>query len=1039
MTTEANPVSSARPAAAPATGGGRIGEMAARIAAHDWSRTPLGRPEDWSPSLRMMVRFLLSNRFPMLLWWGPQYICLYNDAYVPILGTKHPAALGRPTDTVWSEIWDVLRPLIDTPFHGGPSTWDEDIELELRRYGFTEETHFTIAYSPVPDETVPTGIGGVLATVNEITEKVVAERRVTALRDLATRDGQATDARLACELAVQAIGRHPKDVPFAAIYLSDEDGTTASLVASTGLGRAVGWPREVVLDGPVDRSQNGSRSGRDGRDGLPIAEAIRQASVTVVDDLARRLGGAGPPGPWRDPPSEAVLVPLLGGARAQSGVLVAGVSSRLRLDHRYRSFLELVGGQISTAIANARAYEDERRRAEALAELDRAKTAFFSNVSHEFRTPLTLLLGPLRDVLDDGANLRPQQREQLEVADRNARRLLRLVNTLLDFSRIEAGRAEASFEPVDLGAVTADLASQFRAAVERAGLTLDVQVDPIGEPVHVDRDMWEKIVLNLLSNALKSTFEGGIAVRVRRDGRAAVVEVADTGIGITESQLERIFERFHRVEQARSRTHEGSGIGLALVKELVEQHGGEVSVASEVGAGSTFTVRIPIGTAHLPPERIGAERTLEPTTIGAAPFVEEALAWLPSGNGTGDGVAGAADDGYGEAARDLDGGWLENAPAKGARILVVDDNADMLAYIGRLLGRHWTVVSIGDGAAALELLQREAFDLLVCDVMLPGLDGLSLVSRLRADPALSGLPAILVSARAGEESRIDGAAAGVDDYIVKPFSARELVARVAGTLRLAETRRRAREATDEAQTKLLETNQKLQAALAVKDEFLGLVSHELRTPLTAILGMSKVLEKIGSTDPRVREIAADVAASADVLNGLVESMLLLARLDRDEAAVLREPVLLHHAAARILADRGAKDPTRAYRLRAGGPGAVVLVQPTWLERVIDNFVGNAAKYSTPGTPIEVGVEVEGDEARLRVIDQGPGLAEGDEERVFEPFYRAASAKERAAGAGLGLAVAKRIIELMGGRIWARRVDGGSEFGFALPLVRDTEP
>jgi len=224
--------------------------MAGRIRDHDWSKTPLGPMETWSPSLRMMVRFLLANRFPLLLWWGPRFCQIYNDPYRPVLGSKHPGSLGQPAAECWSEIWDIIGPLIETPFQGGPPTWMEDIALEPNRHGFVEETHFTIAYSPVPDDTVESGIGGVLATVHEITAKVVGERRVVALRDVGARATDAKTAEEACEVAAEALARHPKDVPFALLYLVDESRKRARLAATCGvvMGDAAA-PLTIELEG----------------------------------------------------------------------------------------------------------------------------------------------------------------------------------------------------------------------------------------------------------------------------------------------------------------------------------------------------------------------------------------------------------------------------------------------------------------------------------------------------------------------------------------------------------------------------------------------------------------------------------------------------------------------------------------------------------------------------------------------------------------------------------------------------------------------
>jgi signal transduction histidine kinase len=306
------------------------------------------------------------------------------------------------------------------------------------------------------------------------------------------------------------------------------------------------------------------------------------------------------------------------------------VNPRRPFDAGHQAFLDLVAHQMGTAIASAHAYEEEKQRAEALAELDRAKTAFFSNVSHEFRTPLTLILGPVEDMLAEDRS-RPRDRERIELVHRNSLRLLKLVNTLLDYARIEAGRVQASFEPTDLPVLTAHLASAFRSAIERVGMQLVVDCLPLGEPVYVDRDMWEKVVLNLLSNAFKYTLQGRITVSLRRADNVASLTVSDTGVGIPERELPRVFERFHRIENVQGRTHEGTGIGLALVRELIRLHGGTITVESVVGQGSTFAVTVPLGARHLPAERVSAARTLTSTAIGASSYVEEALRWLSRG------------------------------------------------------------------------------------------------------------------------------------------------------------------------------------------------------------------------------------------------------------------------------------------------------------------------------------------------------------------------------------------------------------------------
>ncbi len=715
------------------------GEMAALMRAKDWSNTPLGHPASWPQSLRTVVRILLTSRYSMWMGWGPDLCFLYNDAYRPTLGDKHQWALGAPTRKVWAEIWDAIGPRIENVLRSGESTWDEGLMLFLERNGYPEETYHTFSYSPVADDSGV--IRGHLCVVTEETERRIGERRIALLRALAARlsANAETDvlAAIGDSLAVDA-----RDIPFSLTYFFDKDGSSARLVSTTNL------PSDHPhASGAVEVSRGAWGLDAVWATGAPV-------SVVLGDDVVW------PSGPWRTPPARALVVPIAQQGQSRlAGAFVAGLNPHRPLDGDYRAFLELFVGQVGAGLANARAYEEERRRAEALAEIDRVKTTFFSNVSHEFRTPLTLMLGPLAELIGDG-ELVAAHREQLTLVQRNGFRLLKLVNTLLDFSRIEAGRARAHFETVDLAEHTADLASVFRAATDKAGLALRVDCAALGRPAIVDRDMWEKIVLNLISNAFKFTFAGEIAVKLCREGDDAVLTVSDTGCGIPSAELPHVFERFHRVEGTRGRTHEGTGIGLALVKELVALQGGRVSVQSEVGRGTTFSVTIPLdgprGWNDGAPVASSAGEVRH-----AGSFLEEALRWLPEG----------------ATPRTADA-HASTPLAERGRILLADDNSDMRDYIRRLLGDRWDVETVGDGRDALRAIENHEPDVVITDVMMPNVDGFSLVRTLRANKATRDLPVIMVSARAGEEARLEGLQAGVSDYLVKPFSARELIARV---------------------------------------------------------------------------------------------------------------------------------------------------------------------------------------------------------------------------------------------------------------------
>ncbi|HET9718566.1 MAG TPA: SpoIIE family protein phosphatase [Solirubrobacteraceae bacterium] len=562
--------------------------------------------------------------------------------------------------------------------------------------------------------------------------------------------------------AARRLEGNDRSLPFTLVYLFDEDGETARLAASTGM--PAGHPAGPAVVRASDPAAVWSPR-----------EVLRGESITVegIDERFPWL----PTGAWQEPPRTAMVLPLpqpVRGARPY-GFLVVGVNRYRPLDDTSRSFLGLLAAQLASGVASARAYDAERRRAEQLAELDRAKTAFFTNVSHELRTPLTLLLGPAEDALaDDPGEIPERERHRMEIIARNASRLLKLVNTLLDFSRLESGRAQASFEPVELGQYTAELASMFEAAVGRAGLRFEIDCPPLPEPVYVDREMWAKIVLNLISNALKFTLSGGITVRLQAADGVARLSVIDTGIGVPEGEQPRLFERFHRVLGARGRTHEGSGIGLALVAELAELHGGHPEAVSQPGVGSTFTVTIPFGVSHLPAEQLAEvphEVSIEREVAG---FLAEAERWL----GPEDEPEG------GDPARDTVRN-RDNRP----RILVVDDNLDMRDYVATLLIDEYSVQTAPDGEVALELVRTDPPDLVLTDVMMPRLDGFGLLAALQADPQTLHIPVVMLSARAGEEGVIEGLDAGADDYLVKPFSGRELLARVRANLELDRARR----------------------------------------------------------------------------------------------------------------------------------------------------------------------------------------------------------------------------------------------------------
>ena len=752
------------------------GEMGALMRSMDWERTAFGPVENWSQALRSAVSICLTTRFPVVLYYGPERALIYNDAWRPVVGDKHPWSFGRAGTEVWAEIWDIIGPMFDTVFETGEATWSDDQLLPLNRFGYVEECYFYYSYSPIRGE--GGRVEGIFTAVTETTLRVLADRRTRLMRDLAAQSIEAKSTREAYAITAEVLAEDPHDVPFCLLYTLDPAGGGMTLAGQVGMPEAGDHLR---LTGDATE------------DPWSLRQVAASGSPLLLDGLDHAMPGL-PGGPWPEPVTQARILPVTAGKGGRtSGIAVIGISPRRRFDERYQAFCEQIASNLSAAVTNALAYEEERARAERLAEIDRAKTAFFSNVSHEFRTPLTLMLSPLEEILSRPTDAIPDDaRDLAAVAHRNGLRLLRLVNGLLDFSRVEAGRARAAFRPTDLPRFTAELAGNFRSLCEQAGLALTVDCPRLDAPVPLDRDMWEKVVLNLLSNAFKFTFEGGISVAIRREGPCAILTVADTGTGIPAEELPRLFERFHRVEGARGRTFEGSGIGLALVQELVRLHHGVIRVESEPGRGSAFHVSLPLHQDAVAPEQEGAHAPIS-TAVRAEAFVAEARRWM-------------ADEPAGESLADV----RDDGPSFLAvgRILLADDNADMREHVRRLLSdRGYEVEVVANGEAALAAARARLPDLLLTDVMMPRLDGFGLLAAIRADPSLRDLPVIMLSARAGDEAKVEGLGAGADDYLTKPFSARELLARVGTNLQLSRVRREAAQA-------LLRANEGLEAEVA---------------------------------------------------------------------------------------------------------------------------------------------------------------------------------------------------------------------------------
>jgi signal transduction histidine kinase len=956
-------MASRRTASHPFTGKTTMDELMRRF---DWSKTSIGTPDTWPGTWRAAVRLSLDSPFPMVTLLGEEFVFLYNDATIDIVGGKHPAILGQSTATAWAEIWqDPVGPLVRHVQETGQPTATDTLFLPLQRHGYPEETHFVLGFSAIRDDRGEPNAQ--LVVVREVTERVLGERQAACLDALSTRCFPAETGEEACSIAAEVLKDYARDLPFTLIYLTDRDARTARLAARSGQ-----LPAEVVV---------------------PETIAVTDATLPAF--------AAG-----------AVTSRLAGSGGETSAVLVTGTNPMRPLAEN-RKFVALIAERLTTAIATVRAKELARERAEALAALDRAKTLFLSDVSHEFRTPLTLLLSPLDDVIARGS-VNEDDRELLQTSRRAAARLLKLVQSLLDFSRVEAGRIQASFAPTELSALTADIVSLFRSTFERAKLALIVDCAPLGEVVYVDRDMWEKIVLNLVSNALKFTLSGEVRVSLLLQDEWVVLEVSDTGCGIDPSDVPHVFERFHRGRTVGARSAEGSGIGLSLVQELVKLHGGTVALYSDVGRGTTVTVRLRRGAQHLAADRL--QTSSRPSAaMGANAFLEEASGWI-------------GDDEPAETAAPR----LAAVPTTVAaeRIIVVDDNADMRRYLRRILKQHWTVETCSDGLRALAKVRKAPPELVIADLMMPGLDGLSLLSAMREDANTAEIPVMVLSARSNEEASIEALNAGADDYLPKPFSAPELVARVAVQLARARLRQAERLARETAE-----------ASNVLKDELVAVLSQSLRNPLNAMLttiGMLKD-QQFGEETWRALEL---IRASTREQHRLIDEVHDVSCIAAGcfHVALKRIPTVSPLVSEEVDAVRTIASAKRV-RLESfiDTPAGPLNADPERLRQVVHNLVSHALASTPAGGNVLVECRSRGEYVEIAVRDNGMGIAQETLPHLFDPVWQLHQARAepmRAAGLGLGLAVSHRIVELHGGRIFvvSEGESRGAVFIVRLPVA-----
>jgi signal transduction histidine kinase/DNA-binding response OmpR family regulator len=798
------------------------------LRAVSWSQTPLGPVQSWSPVLRTMLRGALASRFPIAIHWGPARVALYNDAFVTLIAAKHPAALARPAQDTWPEAWDVVGARLDEVINGGRTVAVEDEQRIMHRNGYPEECYFSLSHSPIED--LDGNPAGVFTIAVETTAKVLYQRRMRVVQNLGTVSSTGADGTgETCRAVLQVLATARETMPFAVAFLREGD-TAPRLVADYGLA-----PRDTLPD-----SGDRSAGGRSLDAAALIQRVLNTGRAEEVDGLRQAFPGALLPGPLGPlTPDAAVVLPLTVSGRPDPiGVLAIGVNPYRPLNDEYRAFFALVGRQVRVALGDTVAYQVERLRGQVLADLDHAKTEFFQNVSHELRTPLTVLLTPLQNLLATAGDRPATEQQDLQAAVRAAQRLTTMVDALLDFTGAEARTLRPDLQPTDLAETTADAASMFRAAAEHAGLTFTVDVPDRPVTVAVDRGMWATIVTNLVSNAVKYTHHGSIRIGLTVTETDAVLTVTDTGPGIEPAEQPLVFDRFHRAPGA---AQPGAGIGLSVVADLVNSLQGRIEMTSTPGRGTTFAVTLPLAITHTPPN------AAEPAVAG----MDAAQTTEASSGGT------------------------VFAGGEGPTVVLVEDDADLREFLVRLLtGDGWQVQAHSTAETALEQMldsspgQRP--ELIITDVMLPGRDGLSLVQQLRHHPTTERTPMIILTARHGDDATAEGLQAGADDYITKPFSTQELLARAHANRQLARLRE---DAVDDARARGdnlqigLDSSRTIGTAIGIL-----MTNHRLAGPLAFRL----LVAVSQHTNRKLRDIAADVAATGQlpIRPALVDELLI---------------------------------------------------------------------------------------------------------------------------------------------------------------------
>jgi signal transduction histidine kinase len=691
-----------------------------------------------------------------------------------------------------------------------------------------------------------------------------------------------------------------------------------------------------------------------------------------------------------------ILPPLLPKVR----VLIASAKSSEERKHQLES-----------------AHQELERLYQKAQELDQLKTQFFANVSHELRTPLTLILGSVHALTAEESNA------ELEVIQRNAFTLLKYINDLLDVIKIETGKMSINYSLVDLTQLLQASLDHFESLAQKRQITVLLERSS-SLIIEGDSAKLQRVFLNILSNAFKFTPIGGhIHCTLAQDNKDATVCIQDNGPGISPQFRQTIFEPFRQAENGILNAS-GTGLGLAIVKEFIELHRGTVSISESPGGGACFTIQLPL-------------RAPADASITSSMHTTETL----------------SEEIYQTHIEPLS--TLEFVPTQDVgpgqpRILVIEDNLDMSRYIVRLLSAKYQTVTAIDGLEGLVKTYETHPDLIVCDFMMPKMNGEQFVKEMQARPELRTIPLIVLSAHADPTLRIQFLQAGAQDYLMKPFLPEELYARIANLLVMKQARELLQEdltsqnqdiisLTNEAimqKHELESTNQQLAKMSKLQQDFISIVSHEFRTALTGIQGFSELLRNEDFSPEEVKDYASDIHQDATRLNRMITDLLDVERMRAGKMSIQPEPLDLNALLTHLIEKtRSTMPPKYSIHLQLDQALPPINGDRDKLTQVILNLLSNAVKYSPAGGTILVSSHMEEEVAHLSVQDHGIGLTPENVDKLFIPYSRIDTEGNRhIKGTGLGLVIIREICELHHGKVWVESTLGqGSTFHITLPI------